>query len=152
MGRKTFRPPENIKNRMGRAWGRLVRQERSHLRALPVIFASVSCFFESLCPNWKEPFGHPAGRLQIRNEVLNKQICRRSEIPLMFGQWLHTTRKQALGPPQKYRYGDEPVPVDGIFEWALGTGWYYQPVPKALHRYRVVTFILVPGGTTNRYL
>ena len=57
-----------------------------------------------------------------------------------------TTRKQALGPPQKYRYGDELVPmlhtgtfgVDEIFEWALGTGWYYQPVPKALHRYRVV--------------
>ena len=23
-----------------------------------------------------------------------------------------TTRKQALGPPQKYRYGDEPVPID----------------------------------------
>ena len=22
-----------------------------------------------------------------------------------------TTRKQALGPPQKYRYGDEPVPI-----------------------------------------
>ena len=22
-----------------------------------------------------------------------------------------TTRKQALGPPQKYRYGDEPVPM-----------------------------------------
>ena len=22
-----------------------------------------------------------------------------------------TTRKQALGPPQKYRYGDEPVPT-----------------------------------------
>ena len=42
--------------------------------------------------------------------------------------------------------------VDEIFEWALGTGWYYQPVPKALHRYRVVTFILVPGGTTNWYL
>ena len=36
--------------------------------------------------------------------------------------------------------------VDEIFEWALGTGWYYQPVPKALHKYRVVTFILVPGG------
>ena len=42
----------------------------------------------------------------------------------------HTTRKQALGPPQKYRYEDEPVPifgVDEIFEWALrlsiGTGW-----------------------------
>ena len=66
-----------------------------------------------------------------------------------------TTRKQALGTPQKYRY--EPVPmhtgtfgVDGIYEWVLGTGWYYQPVPKALHRYRVVTFTLVPGGTTNR--
>ena len=26
------------------------------------------------------------------------------------------------------------------------------PVPKALHRYRVVTFTLVPGGTTNRCL
>ena len=22
-----------------------------------------------------------------------------------------TTKKQALGPPQKYRYGDEPVPI-----------------------------------------
>ena len=42
--------------------------------------------------------------------------------------------------------------MDEIFEWALGTGWYYQPVPKALHRYRVVIFILVPGGTTNRCL
>ena len=29
----------------------------------------------------------------------------------------YTTRKQVLGPPQKYRYGDEPVPrVDEIFE------------------------------------
>ena len=37
-------------------------------------------------------------------------------------------------------------------KWALGTGWYYQPVPKALHRYRVVTFTLVLDGTTNRYL
>ena len=80
---------------------------------------------------------------------------------------MYTTRKQALGPPQKYRYRDEPVPmlayvpvhlhtgtfgVNEIYEWALGTGWYYQPVPKALHRYRVVIFILVPDGTTNRYL
>ena len=24
---------------------------------------------------------------------------------------IRTTRKQALGPPQKYRYGDEEVPV-----------------------------------------
>ena len=43
---------------------------------------------------------------------------------------MYTTRKQALGPPQKYRYEDEPVPifgVDEIFEWVLrlsiGTGW-----------------------------
>ena len=89
---------------------------------------------------------------------------------MLLYQWtprviLITTRKQALDPPQKYRYGDEPVPmlgtgsspyryfwVDGIYEWVLGTGWYYQPVPKALHRYRVVTFILVPDCTTNRYL
>ena len=28
----------------------------------------------------------------------------------------------------------------------------HQPVPKAHHRYRVVTFTLVPGGTINRYL
>jgi len=37
--------------------------------------------------------------------------------------------------------------VDGIFEYVLGTGWYYQSVPKALHRYRMVIFILLPGGT-----
>ena len=34
--------------------------------------------------------------------------------------------------------------VDGTYE--------HQPVPKALHRYRVVTFTLVPGVTTNRCL
>ena len=39
-----------------------------------------------------------------------------------------TTRKQVLGPHQKYQYENEPVPilafgVDGIYEWALGTGW-----------------------------
>ena len=73
----------------------------------------------------------------------------------MFGQWVHTTRKQALGSPQKYlpvHLHTGTFGVDVIFEWALGTGWYYQPVPKALHRYWVVTFILVSGGTTNRYL
>ena len=36
-------------------------------------------------------------------------------------------------------------------EWNLWMS-LSQPVPKALHRYRVVIFILVPGGTTNRYL
>ena len=41
--------------------------------------------------------------------------------------------------------------MDGTYGWALGTGWC-QPVPKALHRHRVVTFTLVPGGTTNRCL
>jgi len=39
-----------------------------------------------------------------------------------------TIRKQALGPPQKYRYGDEPVPM-------LGTGSspyrYFWGGPKA---------------------
>ena len=50
---------------------------------------------------------------------------------------LFTTRKQALGLPQKYRYEDEPVPmlvylmdgIYGIYGWALDTSWYYQPVP-----------------------
>jgi len=63
-----------------------------------------------------------------------------------------TTRKHALDPPQKYPYEYERVDlhtgifgVDGIYEWA------YQPVAKALHRYRVVIFTLVSGGT-NRYL
>ena len=56
-----------------------------------------------------------------------------------------TTRKQVLGPSQKYFW------VDEIYERVLGTGWYYQPVLKALHSYRMVTFTLVPGGTTNRY-
>ena len=64
-----------------------------------------------------------------------------------------TTRKQTLGPPQvPVHLHTGTFGVDEIFEWALGTGWYYQPVPKALHRYRVITFILVPGGTTNQYL
>ena len=64
-----------------------------------------------------------------------------------------TTRKQALSPSQKYQYeGTGTFGVDGTYEWVLGTGWYYQPVPKALHRYRVVIFTLVPDGTTNRYL
>ena len=59
---------------------------------------------------------------------------------LFVGDAAVTIRKQALDPPQKYRDGDEPgttgtFGVDGIYEWALGTGWYYQPVPKALHRY-----------------
>ena len=63
-----------------------------------------------------------------------------------------TTRKQALGPPKSTsaemnRY----LRVDGIYEWALGTDWYYQAVPKAFHRYQVITFTLVSGGTTNRY-
>ena len=55
------------------------------------------------------------------------------------------TRKQALGPPQKYRY----LPVY-LHTGTFGVDGIYEP--KALHRYRVVTFILVPGGTTNRYL
>jgi len=76
------------------------------------------------------------------------------------GTGLRTTRKLTKGPPHKYRYEDEPIPilntstfgVDGTYGWALGTGWWHQLVPKTLHRYRMVTFILVPGSITNRCL
>ena len=49
-----------------------------------------------------------------------------------------TTRKHALGPPQKYPYEDEDLRtgtfrVDGTYKRALGTGWCYHPVPKPRH-------------------
>ena len=70
--------------------------------------------------------------------------------PWLFDEDTTTTRKQALGPPQKYRIGTGSSPYR--YFWGGWNLWMGLPVPKALHRYRVVTFILVPGGTTNRYL
>ena len=63
------------------------------------------------------------------------------------GKKMSTTRKHAKGPTQKYWYEDEPIPMLGSYRYFWG-GWNLW----MNLRYRLVTFKLVPGGTTNQCL